>query len=111
MVVSDRQHSSSVPKGSVVSQDPPPGTDVDQGSTVTVVISLGPEMVEIPDVVFRSTDDAVAILKDAGFKVRTSEECFVACVGRVSDQEPDSGVMAPGGSTITLFIRVMAGEG
>ena len=104
MVVSGREHSSDVAKGSVISQEPASGVQVDQGSTVTVVISLGPPLVEIPDVVLRSTDDAVTILEGAGFKVRTTEECFVACVGRVSDQEPDSGVMAPRGSTITLFI-------
>ena len=104
MVVSGREHSTSVPKGSVVSQEPASGVQVDQGSTITVVISLGPELVEIPEVFGRSTDDATSILENAGFKVRVSEECFVACIGRVGDQEPNGGVMAPKGSTVTLFV-------
>ena len=32
-----------IPEGSVISQDPEPGTKVEKGTKITVVISKGPE--------------------------------------------------------------------
>ena len=35
-----------IPEGSVISQDPEPGTKVEKGTKITVIISKGPE--ELP---------------------------------------------------------------
>lgn len=39
------------------------------GSTLTIIVSRGPDLVEVPDVVGRSIDEAVEILEAAGFRV------------------------------------------
>ena len=44
--VSQKQYHESIPEGSVISQDPEPGTKVEKGTKITVVISKGPE--ELP---------------------------------------------------------------
>lgn len=54
--------------GSVVSQDLTVGSEVERGSTVTVVVSIGPDLVLYPDIsatpVFA---EAATVLRDAGF--------------------------------------------
>ena len=42
-------HSDTVPAGNVISQDPAGGSSVAEGSTVDLVISLGTDMVVVPD--------------------------------------------------------------
>lgn len=43
MVVGDRQYNSQFEAGCIITSDPLPGTEVEEGSTVTVIISKGPE--------------------------------------------------------------------
>ena len=39
------------------------------GATLTIIVSRGPDLVEVPNVAGRSINDAAAILEDAGFRV------------------------------------------
>ena len=65
----DGVHSSDVEVGKVAQQDPPAGTTVKAGDTVTYQLSLGAEEVDVPDVVGWGESDATAKLQDAGFDV------------------------------------------
>ena len=67
-----QQYSDSVPEGVVISQDPQDGT-LFKGDTVTLLVSLGPELVEVPNVVAYGVDDATATLQDVGFVVDVQE--------------------------------------
>jgi eukaryotic-like serine/threonine-protein kinase len=60
--------------GEVLQQDPPPGAMVAPGATFNLVVSRGPELVEVPDVRGEELDDARGILEEAGFQVRVDEE-------------------------------------
>ena len=51
-----------MPAGAIISQDPSAGTSVAQGSTISVVVSLGPPLVEVPNVVDMPVDEAIAEL-------------------------------------------------
>src|SRR5690606_5531797 len=48
----------------VIEQDPPGGTQADEGSTVTITVSLGSE-VEVPNVAGSPANEAASQLKDA----------------------------------------------
>ncbi|MEV8158555.1 Stk1 family PASTA domain-containing Ser/Thr kinase [Kocuria salsicia] len=64
------KHDSSVPDKHVISMDPTAGTEVDEGSTVAVVVSDGPENVDVPgDLVGQSLDYARQALQKAGLGV------------------------------------------
>ena len=76
-----------VPKGSVVSQDPGPGTAF-KGDTVKLVVSKGPELVEVPRVVGMSAAKARAKLEAAGFKVKVTA-VFGNGGGTVIAQRPE----------------------
>lgn len=60
-------HHLSIPPGHVVSTDPPAGSRVDRGATVTLCISTGPRILATPDVMGMSFDEAVEHIEAAGF--------------------------------------------
>ncbi|WP_420637669.1 protein kinase domain-containing protein [Candidatus Poriferisocius sp.] len=69
--------------GTVLDQDPPPGTELDRGETLTVWVSLGNELVVIPgNLVGLATEDAEALLGQVGLVVgeitRRHDEVIVA---------------------------------
>jgi large repetitive protein len=57
------------PAGQVLSQTPAPGTEVAEASAVPFVVSLGPELVEVPDVLGDDEDAAADKIQAAGLTV------------------------------------------
>ncbi|MGJ9411997.1 Stk1 family PASTA domain-containing Ser/Thr kinase [Aeromicrobium sp. CF4.19] len=89
-----------VDKGDVISQSPDEGTAF-RGDTVTIVVSRGPEEIEVPDVVGDDADEAESTLEEAGFKVRVRN---VIPGNEVRAQTPGAGDEAKVGSTITIYV-------
>ena len=58
-----------IEEGCIISQQFAPGTTVANGSKVDVVISLGPELAKIPDVIGMLEANAITALDELGFKV------------------------------------------
>ncbi|MEV0639801.1 Stk1 family PASTA domain-containing Ser/Thr kinase [Streptomyces sp. NPDC050619] len=104
-VSAEEVNSSEVDKGQVAQQTPPDGTQAAAGDTVTLTLSKGPEMVEVPDVVGDSVDDAKATLEAAGFEVDEDRGLLGLFGDTVKNQSVKGGKTAPKGSTITLKIR------
>jgi serine/threonine-protein kinase len=103
--IASKQVNSEFDKGQVAQQSPDAGGEVAAGDTVTLTISKGPEMVEVPDVVGDSVDDATKALEDAGFKVNEDRGLLGLFGDTVKSQSVDGGKTAPKGSTITIDIR------
>ena len=68
-VVKATQPSSTVPAGDVISTSPAAGNPAPRGSTVTIIVSTGPETATVPDVVGDSQSNATDELTSAGFDV------------------------------------------
>ena len=85
--------SASVEKGKVISSDPPVGQSVDEGSTVTLLVSSGPESNKVPDVVGKQREQALTAVKGAGFPTPDVDEKFDKDVakGLVISQSPPAG--------------------
>jgi serine/threonine-protein kinase len=98
----DDVNSDTVPPGQVVSQTPGKGS-LFRGDTVTIVVSKGPVMVQVPNVVGRPTADAEKALTGLGFKVQ-KDYPFGTLFDLVRVQSVDGGQQAPKGSTIILTI-------
>lgn len=96
-------HSDSVEKGRVISQEPAPDTQLYRGDKVSVTISLGPEMVDIPNVFGRSESDAIQILKDAGFEVEVRYH-LAGLLRTAHSTDPAAGTSVPKGSKIVLNV-------
>ena len=95
--VNDRK----VPKGSVVAQDPASG-NLTKGGSVTLTISKGPKLVEVPSFIGKQAEEAKEALEELGFEVKV-DEILGGFFGTVRDQYPvDTSV--PEGSLITLTV-------
>ncbi|MBG0856006.1 Stk1 family PASTA domain-containing Ser/Thr kinase [Streptomyces spinoverrucosus] len=91
--------------GQVARQNPGPDGRAAEGDTVTLTVSKGPEMIEVPDVVGDSVDEATRKLQDAGFEVEEDRGLLGLFGDTVRGQSVEGGETAPKGSTITIEIR------
>ncbi len=69
IVGGDSEFDNDVALGDVLRVEPAVAGPVRPGSTLTIIVSRGPDLVEVPNVVGRSINDAVAVLEAAGFRV------------------------------------------
>lgn len=94
-------HHDSVPEGAVISVSAPDLLYV--GDTVDLVISMGPELVEVPNMRGRQYSAAAAELADLGFDVER-QNYLGGIFGTVHSQSLEPGSMQPRGSTIVLNV-------
>ena len=100
-------HSDTVAEGLVISQNPVGGTGVAPGSTVDVVVSLGPAPVSVPDVVGNDQATAVGSIEALGLvaNVTTAHSDTVA-EGLVISQNPVGGTGVAPGSTVDVVVSL-----
>lgn len=101
------ENSDEVEEGYVISCDPKAGTEVEEGTEVTIVISLGEkeEQATVPELRNKTESDAEAALKDAGLNGSASEEYSDDVeAGRVISQSIDSGSKVEKGTTVSYVV-------
>ena len=101
----EERHDDEAPEGEVLEQNPPAGEQVRDGDEYSLVVSLGPERVPVPDVAGQSVADARRQLEEAGFEVQEQTE-FSSSVpeGQVIRTSPTSGTEAPRRSVVTIVV-------
>ncbi len=105
-LVVDREQeefSDTVPEGVVISQNPTTGT-LFKGETVSLVVSKGPELVEVPRVVAMGVEAATDRLEELGFRVQVENSDNYIGVGFVFSSDPDAGELVAKGSLVTLYL-------
>lgn len=102
--IASQQVNSAYDKGLVAEVSPGVGKQLGTGDTVTLTLSKGPVLVEVPDVVGESVDEATNRLKAAGFEVEEDRGILGFFTDEVKGQSVDGGDTAPKGSTITIEI-------
>ena len=110
-VATESQVSETVPVDVVLGQDPPAGTTLKEGSTVTLVVSSGPPPVAVPtDLVGMTVEQATASLTRAGLRLGTLTDAFDENVakGIVLSLAPGVGTTAPKGSAVPLVVSAGA---
>jgi serine/threonine-protein kinase len=90
-----------VPAGIVISQDPANGT-AGKNSVVTLQVSKGPPLIEVPDVTGKPVDEARAELEALGFPVNINQ--LPVGPGIVRGQSPAAGEKHPKGTQVTLNV-------
>jgi serine/threonine-protein kinase len=105
-LVFEERYSSNVPVNEVISQDPRPGQEVERGSTVRVVVSLGPELVPVPSLSGLPLEQARVRIDRARLEVGRVTRVFDEQVpeGRVVEQNPQSGTDLEVGDSVDLSV-------
>ena len=100
------EYSDTVPAGQVMRQEPEAGEVMENGEVIQIVVSQGPEKVEMPQIIGASQDKAIEILSSRGlvascFMVVNDGSYATGCVVSASEAE---GTMVTVGSVITVYI-------
>jgi eukaryotic-like serine/threonine-protein kinase len=95
----------SFPSGTVIWQDPPPGTVLQPNSVVQLVLSAGPTLVAVPDVIGLDVTQAKKIMTAAGVRVGGVDTSSAGPErGVVLATRPAAGVGRPRGAAVTLVV-------
>lgn len=101
----EETHDAAVPAGDVIDVQPSPGTVVDEGSDITVVVSLGPGQVTVPDLIGERVEQALQQLEELDLEVEVERRGgFRALLrpNRVYDQDPAPASAIDAGGTVLL---------
>ncbi|MEU7042386.1 Stk1 family PASTA domain-containing Ser/Thr kinase [Streptomyces varsoviensis] len=102
--IADERVFSEEDKGDVARQSPAKDAPAAKGDTITLTVSKGQEMVEVPDVTGDKVDDAKKRLSDLGFEVEVKKPFFFP-KDTVDKQSVHGGDEAPKGSKITITLK------
>ena len=100
------EYSDTVEKGKIIRQEPAAGDVVEKGGTISLVVSKGPQMVEMPDVIGFTQEGAVSELEARGL----TPSCFMVvndgsyAAGCVVSCSTEAGAAVEVGSVITVYI-------
>ena len=97
----------SVPIGFVISQNPMAGKKMGPGSSIDLVISSGPSLIELGDLSKKSLEDATQILETLGLAFETIEEFSEDTEeGIISGTLPEAGEIVTPDEIITLIVSL-----
>jgi len=97
-----------LPAGQILQQDPGEGSIVKRGSSVEAVVSLGQELVEVPDLMGQALQAAQVTLSAAGLALGRTAGVYSpsGAPGTVVDQNPRAGEQVGRTSAVELFLSL-----
>lgn len=104
--VTTTREEASVPRGEVVRTVPPAGEAAAPGSSVRVVLSQGPPVAGVPELVGRHIDDVRAILSDVGLALGgvSYDTTAYSAPGRIVGQSPPAGFSLREGERVSVRV-------
>ena len=102
LTTTGKEFSDTLSKGLIIRQDPYPGTECEEGSEISVVISKGITQVTVPAVTGKTTEEAIAVLEKEGFKVAVNSQYSGYAAGTIAYQSVEGGDTADIHSEITI---------
>ena len=101
-----QRQDSDQPAGTVTGTDPTVGSLIDRGSSVSLIVSKGPQTAPVPDVSGFPPGEAAKILRNSGFKVQVDRLDVTDQTqdGIVVDQTPLGGEQTPLDTVVTITV-------
>ncbi len=98
--------SSSIPEGEIISTDPPAGITVAPGQVIQVVVSAGPERIDVPSLALLTLAQAEALLIERGLTLGTVTAENSSSIGKdvVIRSDPASGTELREGESVNIVI-------
>ncbi|MBV9411562.1 MAG: PASTA domain-containing protein, partial [Acidimicrobiia bacterium] len=91
-----------MPIGQVIGTTPAAGASVDRGGKVTVNVSKGPDLVQVPDVTGKSVPDATAAMQAAGLSIGN---VFGPPNKKVFLTDPAANTQVKRGSSVNVYTK------
>ncbi|MFC7107331.1 PASTA domain-containing protein [Nonomuraea rubra] len=100
------QYDEKVAEGLVLSTDPAADAELEKGSTITLVLSLGPKRIVVPNVEGKTPNEARAEIAGAGLTVGTVKRLASQDVERdkVIRTSPQSGERLKEGTKVNIYV-------
>jgi serine/threonine-protein kinase len=108
MEVVGQAHHPTIPVFAIIEQTVRAGEPVADGSKIGVILSQGPELVEVPDMVGESLAETESRLDSLGLLVERREAWSEQPPGIITEQDPPAGSLIQGRSLVTLTISTGA---
>lgn len=108
LLLSTKQFSDTVPEGSIISQTPAPGTEMDKGTAIVVIVSQGPAVRVLPAVEGKTLAEASELAASAGF-VPSKEEAYSASIEKgnvIGYKSAQAGGQLPYGTKVILLVSM-----
>jgi eukaryotic-like serine/threonine-protein kinase len=102
--------SDDVPAGAVIATRPEAGTRLEQEEVVTLLVSKGSDLVEVPPVLGLQQEDAEADIEAADLLANVETEDAEEPEGTVIAQDPGPGGAVERGSEVTITVSTGAGS-
>jgi serine/threonine-protein kinase len=104
--VAEESYDAAVPAGAIIWQEPETGAGLQPGLTVAVGVSLGPEMIAVPNLLGRSEEEAGRLLTEAGLALAGVQRAASTVIpaGEVLGQTPSPGAELLRGSEVGLVV-------
>jgi len=105
-VIEDSRYDEAVPADFVISQVPPAGTSRKVNSDIELIVSLGPDLGTVPDVIGKDLREAGIILESAGFTIGDNVYEYDPIVpeGMIIRHDPPAGSTLDKGMPVTVVI-------
>lgn len=106
MNVLAEQYDDKVDKDDIISQEPSQGQKVKKGREIKVIISKGPELQKVPNLIGYDQNEAEIMLNNKGLKLGDVDESYDDRFdeGQVISQDPDAGEKLSQGGTVDIVV-------
>ncbi len=104
MTVAGQAPHPTYPAFTIINQSVPAGSAVERGTTITVQLSQGPPLAEVPNLVGKQFDEAAQALKKLDLVPQKYEDWSVEAPGLVVAQDPPPGSVVANRGLVTLVV-------
>jgi serine/threonine-protein kinase len=98
------QRSNTVKKGLAIATVPAAGNELERGKRITLLVSSGPKLAEVPSVIGSQQDAADSEIRDAGLIPNFESRDSDAPAGQVIAQDPAAGSTVKKHTAVTIVV-------
>jgi beta-lactam-binding protein with PASTA domain/tRNA A-37 threonylcarbamoyl transferase component Bud32 len=96
--------SATVRRGLAIGTEPPAGSELQAGKQITLLVSTGPKLVQVPPVIGQQQDVAETEIRNAGLIPNFEQRNSAAPEGEVIAQNPGGGSTVRKDTTVTIVV-------
>lgn len=103
-VTTKQEFSTTIASGNAIRTNPAAGRQAEKNSTISLVVSKGPQQAGVPDVVGDTESAAKNAIQNAGLLTEVTQQRSNQSPGNVLSQAPASGTVVTLGTTVKIIV-------